>query len=224
MGAEIKNAWEDRDSGNWYAAAVMEKAVCRDLYAAELDKAVDEIDALLDISRGISFETIAKCRRAQGILEKAAEYARILSILDGPNRQPELSGIGFTVAGVLAEAKAIPVNVRIQGDVDARFAAAFAGVFTAAGFRTGNRNVRFALEGAVSMAPAPRNQYFNTRYTIDAVLRDTRNGTELFTYHAAGRESHSVSQADADYRAAIGAERKIKEEFPKALQAYLDLH
>jgi hypothetical protein len=221
IGAEIKNTWED-GNGNWYAAAVMEKAKCRDLYSGEIDKAIDEIDVLIDTSHGVSFETIAKCKRAQGILGQADVYALILAMLDGPNRQSELSQLVFPIAGVLAEARNIPVDVRINGDTEGRFRAAFAGAFTAAGFRTGNRNSRFALEAAVTMSAAPQNRFFNTRYTIDAVLKDTQTGAELFTYNAANRESHVASQADADNRAIIGAERKITEEFPKILQEYLD--
>jgi hypothetical protein len=222
IGVEIKNTWEDTATGNWYAAAVMEKAVCRGLYSGELDKAIDEIDVLIDTSGGLSFETIANCRRAQSILGQADVYALILAMLDGPNRQAEVSRLALPVADVLAEAKAIPVDVRVQGDVNGRFRAAFAGAFTAAGFRVGSRNSRYALEVTATVAPAPRNQYFNTRYTVDAVLRDTRTRAELFSYSVANRESHTASQADADNRAVIGAERKITEEFPRALQEYLD--
>jgi hypothetical protein len=72
------------------------------------------------------------------------------------------------------------------------------------------------------MDPATQGRYFNTRYTVNAALKDTRMGTDLFTYSAANREAHPASQAEADNRAVIGAEREIAEEFPKALQEYLD--
>jgi hypothetical protein len=222
IGAEIKNAWYDAKNKNWYAAAVMEKAKCGELYSGELDKTIDEINALVDISGGISFETIRNCQKAQGLLGKADMYALILTLLDGPNRQVEISRMNAVVAGVLAEARAIPVDVRVKGDVNGRFRAAFAGAFTAAGFRTGNRNSRFTMEIVVALTPAARNKYFNTRYTVDAVLKDTLTGAELFTYNTGSRESHPASQADADNRAIIGAERKITEEFPGVLQAYLN--
>jgi hypothetical protein len=199
----------------------MEKAKCRGLYAGELDKTIAGIRTLVDISGGISFETIAKGQKAQSLLEKAGMYALVLTLLDGPNRQAEVSRIGTEVAGVMTEAKAIPVDVRVRGDVNGRFKAAFAGAFTAAGFSTGNRNSRFALEAAVIMAPTERGRYFNTRYTVDAVLRDIQTGAELFTYNTADRESHPASQGDADNRAVIGAERRIMEEFPEILQEYL---
>jgi hypothetical protein len=221
IGAEIRNTWNDPRTQSWYAAAVMEKAKCRGLYAGELDKTLAGIRTLLDISGGISFETVANGQKAQGLLEKAGMYALVLTLLDGPNRQAEVSRLGAEVAAVMAEARAIPVDVRVRGDVNGRFKAAFAGAFTAAGFRTGNRNSRFALEAAVIMTPAERGRYFNTRYTVDAVLLDTHTGAELFTYNAADRESHPASQADADNRAVIGAERRVAEEFPEILQEYL---
>jgi hypothetical protein len=222
IGAEIKNTWHDVKNKNWYAVAVMEKAQCRTLYSAELDKTMDAINALIDISGGVSFETIRNCQKAQDMLGKADVYALILTLLDGPARGPEISRINAVIARVLAEAKALPVDLRVRGDVNGRIKAAFAGAFTGAGFRTGKGNSRFALDIVVTMMPAARNKYFNTRYTVEAVLKDTLTGTELFTYNASSRESHPASQEDANNRAIIGAERRITEEFPGVLQDYLN--
>jgi hypothetical protein len=224
MGAEIKNAWNDTRNKNWYAVAVMEKAKCGGLYAGELDKTITEIKALADVTGGVSFETITRCRKAQDILEKAGVYAQILAMLDGPDRQAELSRLGTAVTAALAEAKAIPVDVRVTGDTNGRIRTAFAGAFIAEGFKTGNRNSRFALEVSVSFVPAPRTAYYNTRYTVEAVLKDTRTGTELFSYSAADRESHPGTQGEADNRALAGAERKITEEFPAVVREYLNSH
>jgi hypothetical protein len=222
VGAEIKNTWHDGRNKTWYALAVMEKAPCRAWYSGELDKTMDEIRALLDISGGISFETLRKCQKAQGLLGKADMYALILTMLDGPNRQAEVSRLAAAAADALAKAQALPVDVRVRGDVDGRIKAVFAGALTAAGFRTGSRDSRFALDIVVTLTPLTRNKYFNTRYTVDAVLQDTLTGAEVFTYNAGSRESHPASQADADYRAIIGAERRITEEFPGVLQGYLE--
>jgi hypothetical protein len=73
----------------------------------------------------------------------------------------------------------------------------------------------------LSSSPAPKTAYFNTRYTVDAVLIDSSTGAELFTFNIADRESHPASQEDADNRALIGAQRKITEEFPAALREYI---
>ncbi|MDR2759960.1 MAG: LPP20 family lipoprotein [Spirochaetaceae bacterium] len=222
MGAEIKNTWHDGQNNTWYAVAVMEKARCRELYSGELDTTVDEITTLLDVSGGISFHTIRNCQKAQRLLGKAELYALILTLLDGPNRQAEISRINTVAADVLAKAQAIPVDVRVGGDVNGRLKAAFAEAFTAAGFKTGNRSSRFALEVAVTLAPVTLGKYFNTRYTVDAVLKDTQTGAELFTYNIANREAHPGSQTEADNRAIIGAERKITNDFSKILQEYLN--
>jgi hypothetical protein len=224
MGAEIKSTWNDTKNKNWYAVAVMEKAKCAGLYAGELDKTIAEIKALADVTGGVSFETITRCREAQEILGKAGVYGQILAMLDGPDRQAELSRLGTAVAAALAEAKAMPVDVRVTGDTNGRIRTAFAKAFTAEGFKTGNRNSRFALEVVMSFIPAPRTAYSNTRYTVEAVLKDTRTGAELFSYSVADRESHPGTQAEADNRALAGAERKITEEFPAVLREYLNSH
>jgi hypothetical protein len=222
IGAEIKNTWNDAGTQNWYAVAVMEKAKCRGLYAAALDKTISEINTLIDTSGGIVFETISKCKKAQDILGKADVYALLLSMLDGPDRQPELSQLAAKTATTLDWAKVIPVDVRVSGDVNGRIKAAFSRAFTEAGFRTGNRNSRFALEVRMTLAPVNLDKYFNTRYTVDAVLKDTRTGTELFTYNIVNREAHPTDRAEANNRAVIGAERKITEEFPGVLREYLE--
>ncbi|MDR1470745.1 MAG: hypothetical protein LBT00_15810, partial [Spirochaetaceae bacterium] len=222
IGAEIKAVWNDTGKRLWYALAVMEKAKCQNWYAAELDKAKSEISALINLSGGVTFESIARCRKARSLAGEADVYALVLSLLDGPNRQDEVSRLVLRVDAALNEAKAIPVDVRVTGDVNGRLKAAFAGAFTAEGFKTGSRNSRYALEAALTLTPAPKNVYFNTRYTVDAVLRDTQTGAELFTYNAANRESHPASQEEANNRVISGAQRKITEEFPAVLREYLD--
>jgi hypothetical protein len=223
IGAEIKNTWNDAENNNWYAAAVMEKSLCGGLYAGELNKTLNEAAVLIGVSGDPSFETIANCQKALRIIEKADMYALVLGMLGGPNRQGEVSRLNAAAAAALAEARAVPVDIRVTGDLNGRIKAAFAEVFTAAGFRTGNRNSRFALEVSVDMKPAAGGRYFNTRYTVDAVLKDTRTGAGLFSYNAANRESHPAGQEEADNRAVTGAERKIAAEFPGVLREYLDV-
>jgi hypothetical protein len=117
----------------------------------------------------------------------------------------------------------IPVDIRVTGDVDGRFKAVFAKAFTDLGYRTGSDNSRFVLELTVNLEPAPRNSYFNTLYTINAILNDTWNKSELFTYNIADRESHPSGQAEANNRAVIVALRRIEEEFSGILKEHLGL-
>ena len=222
LGVEIKAAWNDtRGRGGWYAVAVMDKAQGRRLYAAELDKQAGEISALIDVSGGVTFETMSKCRRAQSLLPAAEVSALVLSMIGGPDRHQEVTALSRSVTAAFNQAKAIPVDVRVKGDTGGRIKAAFAKPFTDMGFRTGNTNSRFALEVTLNLTPAAPGKYFNTRYTVDAVLKDTQTGAELFTYNAANRESHPANQEEADNRAVIGAIRKIEEEFPQTLQDYI---
>ncbi|MDR0759514.1 MAG: LPP20 family lipoprotein [Treponema sp.] len=222
IGVEIRDVWNNERQKIWYAVAVMEKARCAPRYSEEIDKTVAEINNLIDVSAGVSFETISKCRQAKGLVDKADVLAFVHRMLGGQSRQAEISALSTRVANTMDQAKTIPVNVRVDGDRDGRIRSAFAGIFTGAGFRTGNRNSRYTLEVTMVLSEAPKNQYYNTRYTVNAILQDTLNGTELFSYTIASRESHTQSQADADNRVYIGAERKIKAEFPEVLREYLE--
>jgi hypothetical protein len=221
IGVEVKEVWRDTRNRTWWAVAVMEKAQGRQRYANELDKTIRDINLLIDISGGISFETATKCKSAWELLSTAELYVLVLSMLGGPNRQPELTQLVLKVDDTLTQARSLPVDVRVAGDVQGRFRAAFAKAFTDLGFRTGS-NSRFVLDVTVNLEAAPQNRYFNTRYTIDAVLMDTRNNSELFTYNIADRESH-LNQEEANNRAVIIALRKIEEEFPGILRGYLGL-
>jgi hypothetical protein len=223
IGAEIKDVWNDERRQIWYAVAVMEKAKCAPRYSGEIDKTVAEINHLIDVSDGVSFETISKCRRAQALVDKADVLTLVHSMLGGQSRQAEISALSVKTAGVMNQAKTIPVDVRVvSGDRHERIRSAFAGAFTAEGFRLGGRNSRYVLEAAMVLSEAPKNQYYNTRYTVNAALKDAQNGTELFSYNIATRASHTQSQEDADNRAYIEAERKIKAEFPRVLRGDLE--
>jgi len=223
IGVEIKGTWNDtKGKSGWWAVAVMEKAQGRERYTAELNKVIGEINLLSDISGGVTFDSIARCRSARKLLPKAEVYALILSMVNGPDRHNELIQLATKVDNALTQAQAIPVDVRVTGDRNGQIRAAFARAFTNQGFRTGNSNSRYALEVKLTLEAAPKNQYYNTRYTVDAILKDTQTGTELLTYNAYDRESHPASQADADNRAILGALKAIEGEFPGKLQEFLD--
>jgi len=220
IGVEIKGTWNDAKSG-WWAVAVMEKALGRTRYTVELDKVIGEINLLSDISGGVTFDSIARCRSARKLLPRAEVYALILSMVNGPDRHNELTQLAAKVDSNLTQARSIPVDVRVSGDRNGQLRAAFAKAFTDQGFRTGNSNSRYALEVTLTLEAAPKNQYYNTRYTVDAILKDSQTKTELLTYNAWDRESHPASQADADNRAIIGALKAIEGEFPGKLQEFL---
>jgi hypothetical protein len=233
IGAEVKETYNDRQGRTWYAVVVMEKAKCAPLYLAELNKKVSEVNTLL--GGDVTFETISRCQKAQIAAAEAEVFAFMLTMLGGANRQAEITSLAGTISSKLTEAKALPIDVRVtmspeqerlQGmretDVINRVKSAFTTAFSSAGFRTGSASSRYALIATISIAPATQNRYYNTRYNVDAVLKDTRSGAELFPFNITNRESHPGSQEEANNRAVIGAERKVKEEFPGILQDYLN--
>jgi hypothetical protein len=222
MGAEIKETWNDTANRVWYAAAVMEKKSCAALYAAELDKAVRDVKSLIAMPGGVTFESIAKCKKAYALTVDADTYTLMLSMLDGEDRRVEMSDLVSEINAAMEAAKAIPVDVRVSGDSNGRIEAAFAKALVAEGFRTGGSNSRFVVKAAFSTAAAPKTAYFNTRYTVDAALVDTAAGAELFTFNIANRESHPAGQESADNRALIAAEKKITDDFPASLREYLE--
>jgi hypothetical protein len=120
---------------------------------------------MLVAARGLSpsrtvFETIARCKKARERAGDAGVYALVLSMLDGPNRSTEVSRLASQADTALNEAKAIPIDVRVSGDSGGRIRAAFTDIFTSAGFKTGSRNSRYALEVTLTAAPAPQNRLF----------------------------------------------------------------
>ncbi|MDR3172728.1 MAG: LPP20 family lipoprotein [Treponema sp.] len=223
IGAEIKDAWNDERRKTWYAVAVMEKAKCAPRYSEEINKTIVEINNLIDVSAGVSFETISKCRQARRLVDHADVLALVHSMLGARSRQAEVSSLSTQVAAVMNQVAGIPVNVRVlSGDRDERIRSAFAGIFTNEGFKLGNQNSRYTLEVTMALAEAPQNKFYNTRYTLNGILKDTQSGMELFSYNISNRESHTQSQEEADSRAYLGAERKIKAEFPGFLREYLE--
>jgi len=226
IGVETE-AWQDAKAKTWYAKAEMNKTKCALSYLGEISKTVAAARALIDVSGGVALETIAKCREAQALSDKAEVYDFVLSMLGGPNRSAEIAALNADIASTLKLAQAIPVDVRVEGDKNGRIKAAFAGKFTDLGFKTGNRNSRYVLEVIVTMEPMGQGgRFYNTRYSIDAVLTDTSDGSALFTYNIASKSAHPKSQADADNRAFVEAEQTInskdKTGFASYLRDYLD--
>ncbi|MDR3356855.1 MAG: hypothetical protein LBO04_06670 [Spirochaetaceae bacterium] len=222
IGAETRETWNDTPNRLWYAVALMDKGKCAALYSAELDRTAREVEALTAMPDGPTFEAVARCGKARKLAADAAGYALVLSMLDGPDRRKEVSELAASAAAAQDKAKTIPVEVRVKGDSGGRIKAAFASALTAWGFKTGGRASRYVLDVTFTRTAAPRNAFFNTRYTVDAALIDTSDQAELFTFNIADRESHTAGQEDADYRALIGATRKIAEAFPPVLTEYLD--
>jgi hypothetical protein len=117
IGVEVKNPWNDARGGTgWWAVAVMDKARGRDSYTSELNKTVAEINLLLNAAEEISLESMAQCRAAQEKLIQAETYALVLSLLDGPNRQSELSNLNARINAIMNEASPTSAGISFAGD------------------------------------------------------------------------------------------------------------
>jgi len=218
LGVEIREVWQDKKGKRWYAAAVIEKEAGRRNYASLLDSEEAEIERLL--SGEITFDAIGRCAKAREEAGKAATNALILVTLDGPDRRAEVAALSRQAAERQEAARdSLPIDVRVTGDRGERVKAAFASAFTNAGFRTGNARSRYALAVTYSVESAAQGRYFNSRYTIDAVLQDTQTGAQILTYNFSDRASHPAGQSEAEARALTDAEKRIKEEFPQKLAA-----
>jgi hypothetical protein len=139
-------------------------------------------------------------------------------MLDGPDRLGELGRLSKRIDDAQNEAKSVPVEIRVTGDSDSRIEAAFAKAFTDQGFRTGASNSRYVLEFALKLERETGERDFSTTCIVDAILKDTRNGTNLFSYNLRHREGHPSSQATADSRALQRTAERVGNEFPGVLQ------
>ena len=222
IGVEIRETWNDkRGKTGWWAVAVLEKRRGRELYSAEFNKVINEITLLSAVSGEISLVTITKCRNAKALLNKADAISLVLSMLDGPDRHNELIRLSSQVEQTMNQAANLSVDVSVTGDISGRFKTVFTTALAKQEIRIGSQNSRFVLEVKINLENAPQGQYFNSRYTIEAVLKDTQTNAELLTYNISGREGHIASQADADNRAILIALRKIEEGFPVMLAEFL---
>ncbi|MDR2658783.1 MAG: LPP20 family lipoprotein [Spirochaetaceae bacterium] len=221
--AEIKETWNDTKNKVWYALAVMDKRKCAALYNDELDKLIREIKVLIDVPDEPAPGTAARCKKALELAEKASLYALVLSRLDGGGRQNEVYPLISKTKALLDKAKNVAVYVRVAGDVNDRVRSAFASVFSGEGFKIGGSNSRFVMDVTVSIEDAPKTMYFNARYTVTAVLTDTKTGSGILTYSISERESHPAGQKEANSRAITGAQRTIGKTFPPVLREYLNL-
>jgi protein-disulfide isomerase len=224
IGAQINDRWEDTSKKIFYAVAVMEKAPSIKIYSDLLDANVKYIDTILAMpdSEKTSFEAIARYRLAGSIADMNVLFAVVISVLGGPDKRGALkSGDDYRFeANNLASR--IPVHIIVQNDFDGRIKSAFARVFSAAGFRTGNNNSRYVLNVQVSITPADFNNtdYKFARYVTNAHLTDTKTNSVIFPFNINGREGHAT-QSEANVRAIGALEKAIQEQYTAALNEYL---
>jgi len=118
--------------------------------------------------------------------------------------------------------KAIPVALRVQNDKSNRIQGAFAKALGELGFRTGGTGSRYVLDVNVVTSPVTiaNNQNKWTRIEVSSDLKDTSTNTVIVPYNFSAREGHTT-QAEADNRALVAAERKINEDYAVMLKSFL---
>jgi hypothetical protein len=90
---------------------VIEKAKGRELYDRELTKNINEINRLFGNTVEISFKTLSVCRTVQEYLAQAETNAFMLRMLDGAERQQELSQFAAIMDKMTWDIKAIPFDI-----------------------------------------------------------------------------------------------------------------
>jgi hypothetical protein len=135
---------------------------------------------------------------------------------------PAYGGEAALRAAMREAARAITVDVRVNGDHAGRAAAAFTKVFTGRGFRTGARDAApscvlralFALEDTEQSGGG----FVYVRWSLSAVVTDL-SGAELFAWSETGREGHAV-RPEANERALRKAEEMVSAAFAESFDAW----
>jgi len=222
IGAEIKEVWFDSRSTH-YAAAVMEKTKTAQLYTEMILANQNIINNLITMSPAEknSLEGFSRYQFAATIADINTSYGNLLRLIDAAVPAGLVSGNEYRLEAQNIT-KAIPVGVTVTNDKAGRIQGAFAKSLSELGFRSGGNNARYVLRVNITVSPVdlPNNPNKFARMELSANLTDTSAGAVLLPYNYNNREGHN-SQAEAENRLFLSAERKISEEYTKLLSDYL---
>ena len=217
VGAEIGDNWDD-GRGGYYAVAVLNKAKASQIYTEMVKTNQTMINNLTNIpaAQKNTLEGYSRYQFAAVVADINTSYGNLLSVIGTPV-QGLKKGDDYRIeaANITRE---IPVAVRVQNDRSGRIQGAFNKALSDLGFRTGGANARYSLDVNVAMSPVTiaNNPNSFTRIEVTANLRDTTLGSVIMPYNFSSREGHT-SQAEADNRAILAAERKINDEYARML-------
>ena len=222
VGAEIGEVWHDTKNNTHYAVAVLNKAKAAAVYRDMINSNQTMINNLTTMSAAEknTLEGYSRYQFAATVADINTTYANLLAFIGTPF-QGLKKGDDYRLEAVNIT-KAIPVALNVQNDKSARIQGAFAKALTEHGFRTGGTTSRYALNVNVVSSPVTIANNANkwTRIEVSANLTDTSTNTVLVPYNFSSREGHT-SQAEADNRAIIAAERKITQEYAGILDNFL---
>ena len=225
LGAEIKEVWFD-SKNTYYAAAVMDKATGIKIYKELLDANNNAIANLMkEGAKDSNSLQSVMCLYFAETLAKINEFYRNIILLLGGETNDKILGPLYYRTEAMKIIKANPVSVRISNDRNGRLFSAFASSFADYGFETSpsaSARSRYALEVEVVLSPVslPANSNVFSRIELTANLKDTKLNQFLIPFSFVSREGHT-SQAEADNRCILAAERNINETFAGLLSDYL---
>ena len=220
IGAEIADVWND--GWSYYAVAILNKPRAIQIYSNIVDANQRMIDNLLDmpVTERYTLEAFSRYQFAADIADMTAPYLNLLSVIGG-FVPPFRSGDEYRLQA-LNITRAIPINLRVQNDTAGRLQGAFARVVSDLGFQSGGTNSRYLLDVYINTTPVviAGSPHSWARIEVSANLIDTAFGTVLLPYNFNIREGHTT-QAEANNRAVMAAERRIIEEYTHLLSEYL---
>ena len=228
MGAEIKEVWFD-SKDTYYAAAVIEKAAGIKIYTELLNANNNVIANLMKegAKDSNSLQSVMCLYFAETLARVNELYRHIIWLLDGKTNDVIL-GPAYYRTEAKKIINQIPVSIKISNDRNGRLFGAFAKIFADFGFETSSVpassavKTRYALEVDAALSPVnlANNANIFSRIEISANLKDTKTNQVLIPYTFNSREGHT-SQAEADNRCVIAAERNINEVFSALFSDYL---
>jgi len=222
IGAEIGEAWDN--GRDYFAIAVLNKQKALMIYPAKIQANKDMIDNLLKMTNDEknSIEGYTRYQFAAAVADVNISYGNLLVQIGAPLFAQGLTPGDSYRLEAQNITKAISVGINVKNDKSGRIQGAFAKVFSDQGFRSGGSNARYVLGVDITVSPAEiaNNPNKFARMELSANLTDTKTGTVLLPYNFNAREGHT-SQAEADNRAYVAAERKINGEYKDILSDYL---
>ena len=224
IGAEIGEAWSG--SGIHYVTAILNRSRAAAAYTEMIraNQAIIENLTGIPVEERNTFSGYSRFQLAAAIADVNASYADILQ------------QIGWTVEGAsgggslrleAAEIKSsIPVRITVlkESHVDSadRIETAFARALSDLGFFSGGENSRYVLEVIIVLNPVSiaNSPYSWARIEMNASLIDTFTKALILPYNVTSRDGHTT-QAEADNRAVLEAERRINNEYAALLNDYI---
>jgi len=223
VGAEIKELWYDLHSETYYAVAVMGKMRTSQIYD---DMIKDNQRMIVDLTTMNTTEKnsltgIFRYQFAAIVADINFSYANILKVIGVGYHGTMEQGDTYRLEAQKI-ASTVPIGIKVFNDKNGRIHNAFAKAFLEHGFKTGGDRSRYLFDVEIAFSPVEITNNSNrfTRITLNSNLVDTSNNTVLLPWSYTDRHGH-LTLVEAENRAYIAAENRIKTEFNDVLTAFL---